>query len=107
MERRDTWAYGLAGLDVAAVLVWWPVTGVDTFAPFVLGEGHWWLLPPAVLLFLGCLGLWMWGREWLTGQQHQRIRGSTAVLPWASALVLMPLLFYAWLAMMLATFPSF
>ncbi len=103
MERRDGWAYGLVGLDVVAVLLWLPVTGVDTFAPFILGEGHWWLLPPAVLLMLGCLGFWMLAR----GERLQRHKRPLVLLKGTSVLVLMPLLYYAGMAFLMVVFSGF
>lgn len=103
MERRDAWAYGLVGLDVVAVLLWLPVTSMDTFAPFILGAGVWWLLPPAVLVLLGCLGFWTWARA---ERQHRHQR-PLVFLPWTSVLALTPLAFYVWLALLFATFPKF
>ena len=107
MRRRDAWAYGLVGLDVVVVLLWWPVsvTGVDALGPFA--NGLWRLWPPVVLVVLGCLGFWMWGRVWLTAQAHHRTPRSLVVLAWSSALVLMPLFFYALLALYVLTFPEF
>jgi hypothetical protein len=105
MGRRDAWAYGLVGLDVVAVLLWVPVMSLNGFAPFA--SGLWRLLPPAVLVLLGCVGFWMWGREWLSGQAHHRVPRSLVLLAWASALVLMPLCFYAFLAVYAVTFPEF
>lgn len=102
MERRDAWTYGLVGLDVAAVLLWLPVTSVDTFAPFILGEGHWWLLPPAVLVVLAALGYWTWVRA----ERQQRRQRPLLLLPWTSTLVLLPLCLYAWLAFLFVTFPT-
>ena len=83
-RRRDAWAYGLAGLDVVAVLVWWPVMLLDGFAP--LDVGRWWLLHPALLVLLAFLGFWMWGREWLTRRGRtngagRHPRGAEALLP--------------------------
>jgi hypothetical protein len=101
-RRRDAWAYGLVGLDVVAVLVLWPVMLLDGFAP--LDVGGWWLLHPAVLVLVGFLGFWMWGREWLVGQAHQRTPRSLQLVKWASALVLMPLCFYALLALYVVSF---
>jgi hypothetical protein len=107
MRRRDAWAYGLVGLNVAVVLLWWPVsiTGVDALAPFT--NGLWRLLPPAVLVLLGGLGFWMWGRVWLSAQAHHRTPRSLVALAWSSALVLMPLGFYALLTLYTVTFPEF
>jgi hypothetical protein len=103
LERRDAWAYGLVGFDVAAVLLWLPVTAVDIFAPFVLGAGHWWVLPPAVLVLLLSLGFWMLARA---GPQ-QRDQRPLVHLKWASALVLLPLTFYPGMAFLLVAFSGF
>jgi hypothetical protein len=103
MGRRDAWAYGLVGLDLAAVLLWLPVTGVDTFAPFVLGAGFWWLLPPAVLVSLLCLSFWMLVRA----EPQRRTQRPLVHLKWASALVLLPLAFYPVIAFLLVSFSGF
>jgi hypothetical protein len=103
MERRAAWASWLVGLDVAAVLLWVPVTSVDTFAPFILGEGYWWIVPPAVLILLAVLGFWMFVRA----DREDRHRRPLELLKWTSGLVLLPLVFYAWLAYLFVTFPKF
>ncbi len=87
------------GLDVLAVLLWLPVTSVDTFAP--LAFGPWWLLPPAILVLLACLGFWMVLRG---ARQNQR---PLVFLQWTSVLVLSPLVLYAFYAVLFATFPEF
>jgi hypothetical protein len=104
MERQVAWARGLVALDVAAVLLWLPLTSVvDALGPFVLGEGYWWLLPPAVLVVLGFLGFGMWARA---GRQ-QRAQHQMMLLFWASVLVLTPLALYAMDAYLIATMPAF
>lgn len=100
MERRDAWAYALVGLELAAVLLWLPVTSVDRFAPFFLGGGGVWLLPPAGLVLLGCLGFWMCVRA----ERQQRRQRPLVFLKWTSALVLIPLSFYAYMFLLLVSF---
>jgi hypothetical protein len=101
MVRRDAWTYGLIGLDVAALFMWLLITDLDAFAPFAFGL--WWVLPPAVLALLGCLGFWMMARaEW-----SQRRERPLVHLKWASALVLVPLVYYAGMAFLLAMFSGF
>jgi hypothetical protein len=95
MERRDASAYCLVGVNVAAVVLWVPLMGLDTFAlirPL-------WLLLPAVFLFLGCLGFWMYARA----EPQQRRRRPLMFLKATSGLVLLPLLFYAGMAFILLT----
>ncbi len=101
MERRAAWAYGLVGLHVAAVLLWLLMASVDTLAPLILGEGYWWLLPPALLVLLGCLGIWTLARS----ERHQRQR-PLVFLTWTSVLVLTPLFLYAFYAVLFLTFPD-
>jgi hypothetical protein len=88
LERQRAWAYRLVGLDVAAVLLWLPLTLREAF---VLGPLF--LLPLAVFVLLGCFGFWVFARA----DPQQRARRPLLVLKWVSALMIMGPPLYAWL----------
>lgn len=89
MERQDAWAYGLVALDVAAMLLWLPLTASESF---VLGP--WFLLPHAVFVVLGCLGFWVFARADL----NKRSQRPLLFLKWVSLLVIVGTAGFAWMA---------
>jgi len=94
IESRDRWAYGLVVIDAVALLLWPPLMAFDTFAlirPL-------WLAPPAVLLLLGSLGFLTRARA----ERQERHQRPLVLLKWTSVLVLMPLFYYAGIALLLA-----
>jgi len=89
MEHQDAWAYGLAGLEAAAMLLWLPLIASETF---VLGP--WFLLPHAVFVLLGCLGFWMFVRADL----NKRSQRPLLFLKWVSLMVIVGTAGLAWTA---------
>jgi hypothetical protein len=93
MTRRDAWAYGLVVVDIAAVILWVPLMGLDTFAlirPL-------WLLLPAIFVLLACVGFWMRARA----EPQHRDRRPLVFLKRTSLLVLTPLVFYVGMTVLL------
>lgn len=106
MGRRDAWAYGLAGVEVAALILWVRLLTSDRDLSWLVGDLFFFLWAPVVLVLLACLGIWMWGRVWLAGQAHHRVPRSLRLLKWASALVLVPMFFYGLLVLYVVTAPE-
>jgi Kef-type K+ transport system membrane component KefB len=107
-RRRDAWAYVLVGVDVAALILWTLLLRTDSDASVLNSDLFFFVVAPAALVLLGCLGFWMWGREWLAARPHERTRRSLRLVKWAAILVLTPLCFYAFLALLVvAMSPEF
>jgi hypothetical protein len=106
MGRRDVCAYGLAGVEVAALLLWVRLLTTDSDLSWPVSDLFYFLWAPVVLVLLACLGIVMWGRAWLSGQAHHRVPRSLRLLKWASALVLVPMFFYALLVLYVVTAPE-
>jgi hypothetical protein len=106
MKRRDVWAYGLAGVEVAALTLWVRLLTTDSDMPWPVSDLFYFLWVPVVIVLLASLGILMWGRVWLSGQAHHRVPRSLRLLKWASAFVLVPMFGYGLLVLYVVTAPE-